>query len=240
MAEIDDASTKKYLDIDSLNELRTETRLYPKLDLAYLVASGTVITALKINNYDLPEYISAWWLLVVAFLCLMLVDYIVYSIVFFEWVAAKIEKPKRRSASFLSNLVNLQPFLHLLFISGVISGTLGFSSGAIDVRNRLREHAFIQDQIDHFILIKGGVPASIEELVRFSSSPNEKSRQQRQINHEPLLIEPIDSKKYRLIFAGEDKKIGTLDDEIDTSDVKLQKILDDLRDEEIQNHKPTK
>jgi hypothetical protein len=214
-------------DADTLKELRENARVYQKLDLAYLAAGGAIVTALKLHNNALFEFGARLWIVVVAFLILFAADTFIEQFVFGEWIAAKINAKKRHTMRSVVGALGVQPFLHLIFVSGVIAGVLGYSMGVTSVQDERRAQAGIQDATESFIVIKRRPPASIEELIAvfpFTSHFYDI------LKHQPIHFETDNKDKYRIIFAGEDAVIGTTDDKVVTSAFKLR-MIDDIEAE---------
>lgn len=213
-----------YFDADTLKELRDTARVYQKLDLTYLAAGGAIVTALKLHDDALLEFGARQWVVVITFLLLLAADTFIEQFVFSEWLAAKTNATKRHAIQFVKGVISLQPFLHLIFISGVISGTLGFAKGATDFRDIIRARAGIQDATEVFLSERKRLPNSIDELI--NSSPR-LFRLYDALKHQPIRFEPDSKNQYRIVFSGEDKVFGTEDDDVVTSLVKLTKLLDD-------------
>lgn len=228
MADNTSSSGVENFDADTLKELRENARVYQKLDLAYLAAGGAIVTALKLNNDALLDFAAQLWAVVISFLILLAVDTFIEQFIFAEWIAAKTNAKKRRKIRSIVIALDAQPFLHLLFVSGVIAGVLGYSLGVTSVHDEFSARAWIQDETESFIAIKHRPPASIEELIAVFPYT---SHRYNILKHEPIHFETDKKSKYRITFAGEDGLIGTADDVVVTSALKLRRVIDDVKAE---------
>ncbi|MDO8293288.1 MAG: hypothetical protein Q7T29_10575 [Gallionella sp.] len=219
----------EHFDADTLKELRESARVYQKLDFVYLAAGGAIVTALKLNSDGLLEFAAQIWAVVIAFVILLAVDTFIEQFVFSEWIAAKTNANKRYSVRSVRIALDIQPFLHLVFLGGVIFGVLGFSMGVTSVRDTLRAQAEIQNATELFVAKKQRPPASIEELIFVVPYADHLHKV---LNHQPIHFETDNKESYKIIFADEDGVLGTADDQVVTSAVKLKNILSDLEAKE--------
>lgn len=215
----------EYFDAETLKELRDSARVYQKLDLTYLAAGGAIVTALKLSNNALLEVGARQSVIVLAFLTLLAADTFIEQFVFSEWLAAKTNATKRHANGFIKGLVALQPLFHLIFIGLVISGALGFAKGFTSFQDTIRARAAIQDATEIFLSERRRLPNSIEELVAFSPRV---SRPYETLEHQPIRFEPDPKDQYRIVFSGQDNVLGTEDDDVVTSLVRLTELLNGM------------
>jgi hypothetical protein len=150
-----------YLDTDVLKDLRDHTRSFLKLDFAYLATAGAIITTLKIARSELVDFGANLKLVVFILLAIALFDVLVNSLIFRDWFAARSGVGKRYSVKLLFGLLNTQPFIHLVFVGGLLSFATGFSSGYYDARERIKGRVLFQEQVELYMLKNGSPPNSI-------------------------------------------------------------------------------
>lgn len=224
-------ATDTPFDADTLKELRESARVYQKLDLAYVAAGGTIITALKISNGQLFEIAAQLWVLVYALVALLAIDTYVEQLIFADWIAEKSQATRRKSKKTINNLLHAQPMLHFLFISVTVVGVVGYSQGVTDQRNEYRALAVIQEATASYISEKHKAPDSIETLI--AAQPIVEYWLNK-MEGKKFRFEADDKEGYRITYAGRDEVFGTKDDEIITPKLRLQQVVGNLEAKEWQ------
>ena len=218
----------KALDTETLKELREQTRLFLKLDLAYLAAGGAILTALKVGRSELLE-LGAHLLVVVSVLGVVsLVDVVIDSLVFSDWFSARTEITKRRSPRLIGVLMGAQPFFHFCFVATLLSFAVGYSSGVTHARAQIEGRVMVQEAVEAFMRRTGAPPKSFQEL---QNSERGMTAILLRLDGEGVKVEATGPKSYRITFAGWDKTFGTDDDEVVTQELSLRKVFDSLSSE---------
>lgn len=210
------------LDADLLKDLRVRAEAFIKLDLGYLAAAGAVVTLLKFGRHELIEVGAKTYLIPIAMLVLITIDVTIESIIFKDWIAARTGSIKRAPAGAIKILLGIQPILHSVFVTGLISFATGFSVGTDSSLTRLSFKADIQVAADAFVKDKSRPPNNLQELKQASISVKHAVEQ---LNGEQVAITPTGPKSYKLTFGGGDKSLGTEDDWNITEEVSLDLFL---------------
>ncbi len=216
------------MDADFLKELREQTKFFLKLDVSYIIAAGTVVTALKISSNDLIYNLSEYMPLFIVFSIIGYYDVYADSIVFKNWFAVKTGAEGKSKENIIRNMLDSQPQIHYIFIAMILWYFLGVSSGRKDFIHKINIKAQIQNAVQHYIEKNGKVPNSIEDVENYS-------QMKKQLNGEPIALINLGGKKYTLTFGGYDKKMGSDDDQKFDQDVTVQKVLQLFMDEDKRN-----
>lgn len=214
-------------DVETLKELREHTRLFLKLDLAYLVAGGAIVTALKIGRGELIEFGAALEFVVFAFVALGLIDTIIDSLVFNDWLSARTSEGKRQPTRLIRILLGIQPTLHLFFVAGLLIWFVGFAKGAQDSITRIEGRVMFQEEVELYLKETGSPPRSLEELKAANRRINGVLAK---LDGESVTVEATGPESYRITFGGWDKTVGTQDDEVVTQEFLLRKAFEHLTD----------
>ena len=212
-------------DVEVLKELREHTRLFLKLDLAYLVAGGTIVTALKISRGELIEFGAALGFVVFAFVAIGVFDTTIDSLVFKDWLSARTGDGKRQPTGRIRVLLDIQPSIHLLFIAALLMYSVGFATGAQGSITRIEGRVMLQEEVEFHLKETGTSPRSLEELQAANRRINGILAK---LDGEPVIIEANGPKSYRIIFGGWDKTIGTQDDEVVTQEYLIREAFERL------------
>jgi hypothetical protein len=213
------------LDSDILKELREHSRTFVKLDFAYLIASGAIFTALKITRPELIQVGAQMSTIAHAFILLAFFDTMIDAIVFNDWFASRTNEIRRTSTIVIKFLLQIQPFLHLTFVTSMIVYFTGFSTGASSALNQIEGRVLLQEEVEAFIQKTGAAPRSLSELGAYSKKVKPVLEK---LNGEDVKIEATGPKSYRIIFAGWDKSFGTDDDEVVTQEFLLRKAYQQM------------
>lgn len=224
--------TTTYFDAEILKELREYTRTFLKLDLAYLVAGGAIVTALKISRGELIEFGASLRFVAAALLILGLIDVSIDSLVFNDWLSARTGIGRRTSGKLLARLFDVQPWFHFVFIAGLTAYAFGFASGAHDARTRIEGRVLFQEQVEQYVQKNGLAPKSLKEMD--TVSPIAKVILSK-LDGEGVRVESTGPKTYKITFAGDDKTFETADDVTATQDFILRKAFDSLFNEPVKD-----
>ena len=159
-------------------------------------------------------------MVVIAFLVIFVTDTFVEQFVFEDWIAAKTNATNRQTIKAIKRALGLQPYLHLLFVGGLIVYVLGFSRSATSIKSTEEAWVGIQENTETYIARNHRPPFSIEELIVDEPST---SRWYDALDRQPTRFETLEKNRYRILFAGDDGELGTPDDFVILSDVKLKK-----------------
>jgi len=108
--------------------LRNDARQFIKLDMAYLAAAGAIATVLKIDRYDLIDFVAAMRGSAYLYIGLLAYDVVASSLLSREWAAAKREAGKRMPRILVLGLHTVQPFRHFLFFAALTTYWVAYSS----------------------------------------------------------------------------------------------------------------
>ncbi|CRM94996.1 hypothetical protein [Pseudomonas sp. 22 E 5] len=218
--------TTEYFDSETLLELRESSRVYQKLDLAYLTAAGTFVTALKLSNNAIIELGAGLTYAGFAFIILLAFDTLTEQLIHKDWIESKKSQNKRTNTKLIQGCLSAQPLGHFMFISLLLTYHLGLANGITDFQKNMSTRASIQNLTSSFFYKHSRAPQSIEELIAFDSQVGDLHAK---IGREPVSFKANKEKKYDIIFAGSDKILGTADDIKADGDFQIQKILDELK-----------
>ncbi len=218
---------EKYLASEQLVSFRDDARIFLKLDLLYLASGGAVIAALKFNRYELPSLLGDFSLMgvIVAFLLLCFFDARSAEGFQNEWIAVTIGSGKRQHANKLVWWARHQTAFHFLFIAVVVTGAVAFAHGMTYQRENFAAKARIQKYVTFFIGRHGRPPNDIEELR--TAYPIIKTSVDT-LGSETVVLVHLGGTKYKLIFAGRDKQIGTDDDEEASDEIDFNEAYERL------------
>ncbi|MBF6030798.1 hypothetical protein ICY20_23905 [Pseudomonas sp. P115] len=216
------AHISESFDSETLSAMRQSARTYQKLDLTYLAAAGTLITALKISNDTLIELGGGFFFGAIAFILLLANDTYTEQLIFSDWIESKKTEANRESTKTIERTLKRQPLFHLLFLSCVLMYFFGMAKGITDFRGDMHARSAIQDYTSLFFDKKSRPPKSMGELVgQYPRAADAHAK----IDHEPLSFSVDEESSYKIIFAGRDRKFGTADDVAATSDISLARIM---------------
>ena len=216
------------LDVELLSELREHTRTFAKLDLAYLAAAFAFVTALRLGSSDTLSLLGNSSLQVTIFIAVGLVDAIAYSIVFDDWLAARIGVGRRISRRLIVWLTRSQPLLHTLFILSVVAYIHGYSRGYSSSKMQHKAMVILQDLYEAQMLESGSPPITFEKI---KTSHAYNTLVQPYLDIDSAKIEVTGPSKYKITFPGMDGISGTSDDDVITQDVKLRNIFDAIHEQ---------
>ena len=219
-------ATTDHFDSETLLSLRESARTYQKLDLTYLAAAGTLVTALKINNDTLIELGAGFFFGAIAYVLLLALDTHTEQLIFKDWIQSKKNSNNRLNTSTIQRWLKRQPIFHFLFLSCVLMFFFGMARGITDFRGEMSARASIQTYTSLFFYKNDRPPKSIEELI--AAYPRAGVAHGK-IDQEPVSFSSDEDGGYILIFAGNDKKIGTSDDTEVTESVSLSSILESTK-----------
>ncbi|HTD05070.1 hypothetical protein [Undibacterium sp.] len=211
---------------DVLKDLRERTQNFIKLDFAYLAAAGALFTALKISRTELLTVGASIDPVVSAFIFLAVYDTVLDSAVFQQWIAVRRDAGDYALQTILRVMLSIQPFIHLIFVVGLLASYTAYSSGYNDGRAAIEARISMQDAVNTYIQKKGSAPHSYEELK--NEVPDDAKKAYAKLRGEPFNIEATGAKSYKIIFAGFDHKFGTDDDETMTETQENRKYFNDL------------
>lgn len=212
---------------DVLKELREYTRVFLKLDFAYLVAVGAIVTTLKISRGELIEFGANLFFVAIFLAFLGITDTFIDSVVFNDWLSARTGAGKRQSPKFLRAILDLQPLLHMFFVIGLCLGAVSFSYGFQNSRTRVEGRVLLQEAVEWYMKKTGSPPKSLGEL-QSAIHPLAHERVLAKLDGEGAKVEATGPKSYKITFAGWDKAFGTADDEIVTQDLQLRQVFSNL------------
>lgn len=218
--------TTDYFDSETLLSLRESSRVYQKLDLAYLTAAGTLITALKLSNNAIIELGAGLTFAGFAFIILLAFDTLTEQMIYKDWIESKKNSNKRTKTKSIQGCLSAQPLFHVIFITALLAYHLGMANGITDYQKNMSTRASIQTSTSLFFYKNSRAPESIEELIAFDPHVGDLHAK---IGGEPVVFTANKEKKYEIIFAGSDKVLGTADDIKADGDFQIQKILDELK-----------
>jgi hypothetical protein len=222
------APQQDHFDGDALLTIRESVRAFQKLDLAYIAAGGAIVTAFKLGSSDIIEMAAQLWIAVLAILVLLAYDTILEKVIFLDWIASQQQSGKRLSSKIIIRAISAQPIIHLVFISTLVTGGLGYALGSNSMMQIYKGEAAIQVAVEHFLRKEKRLPSSFEELE--SKSPYT-TQYFELIGRSEIRIESSTDavEKYRITFPGYDGKIGTPDDETVTDAINLTKMYESIR-----------
>lgn len=212
-----------HFDSETLLTLRESSRVYQKLDLAYLTAAGAIVTALKLSNDAIIE-ISAgltWGALV--FIILLAFDTQTEQMIHKDWIESKKNSNNRTKAKYIQGFLSLQPLLHVAFIGGALMYYFGVASGISSFQKSMEARATIQTLTSLFFYKNSRAPESIEELIAFDPHAGHLYAK---IDREPVSFTTEKDTMYKIIFSGPDKIFGTADDLTVDGSFQIWKFLD--------------
>lgn len=218
--------TREHFDSETLLALRESSRVYQKLDLAYLTAAGTFVTALNLSNNAIIELGAGLTYAGFAFIILLAFDTLTEQLIYKDWIESKKSSNKRTNIKLIQGCLSAQPLGHFIFISMLLTYHLGLANGITNFQKTMSIRASIQTSTSLFFYKNSRVPQSIEELIAFDSKVGDLYEK---IGREPISFKTNKEKKYDIIFAGSDKLLGTTDDIKADGDFLIQKILDGLK-----------
>ncbi len=210
-------------DTDILKDLREHTRTFIKLDLGYLAAAGTLITALKIGLGETLGTIAHYPEFANFFIFICVIDVAIYLLVFNDWLSASSDVGIRQSSKIIQWLLNIQPLLHLFFICSLILAPVYITIGGQQEFSRFEGIALFQENVESYISNKGIPPKSLEELTL--NNPHIKLALKK-LKGERIRFHTTAGKNYQITFAGQDNKFDTADDMDITHDLQIREILE--------------
>lgn len=213
------------IEMEVLKDLREHTRVFLKLDLTYLAAGGAIITALKISRSELVNFSSDFVSIAFAIAFVATFDTVIFSMVFDDWLCARIGTGKRKSGNIIRLLLSIQPYLHLLFVSGLLLGAVNYAIGYHSGLKRIEGRVMLQEEVEGYMQRMESPPKSLNEL---KASTPRIDGVLKKLNGEDVIIEATGAKSYKLTFAGWDKVFGTQDDEFVTQDLSLRKVFESM------------
>lgn len=219
----------EHFDSETLSSLRESARLYQKLDLAYLAAAGTIITALKVSNDTIIEISAGFSYGAFAFVILLAIDTHTEQTIHKDWIESRKNSNTRQSTKTIQRLLAAQPKCHFLFLSCIIMFYMGFANGITDFKKTMSTRATIQTYTSIFFYNHSRPPKNIDELI--SIHPEVKALHQ-SIGLEPVVFSSDKDTKYKMVFSGKDKKLDTPDDVITNGNLTIQSILDEQKKSE--------
>lgn len=217
-----------------VKDIREDARLFIKLDLAYLAAGGAIVTALKISRYELIEFIAALQAVGIAYVALLVLDVLANSLIYREWVAARLDHAEQMSVAVIAGVIHVEMFFHLLFVAGVVVAVIAYSGGYSEANDEIRARVHVQDEFDAFVSSAGRLPTSLDEVRKLRPSIGQWLDR---LGDEPIAFEKSGTKGYRLTFAGRDKVLGTVDDFVGTPELPLRRTWEAMQ-QERQRQKP--
>lgn len=222
------APQRNHFDGGALLTIRERMGAFQKLDLAYIAAGGAIVTAFKLSSSDIIEMTAQLWVAVLAILVLLAYDTILEKVIFLDWIASQQKNSKRLSSKMIVGAISAQPIIHLVFISALVIGGLGYALGSNNRMQIYKGEAAIQVAVENFLIKENRLPSSIEELE--SKSPYT-TKYFELIGRSEIRIESSTEtvEKYRITFPGSDGKIGTPDDETVTAAIDLTKMYEEMR-----------
>lgn len=187
------------LDADVLKDLRERTRSFIKLDRGYLAAGWAIITALKIGRSELVEFGAQVSGVAFALVLIISIDVYIDSMVFNDWLVASTSSGKREPLKRMQRLLNIQSFLHVTFVVGLIVYATGFALGSQSVRKELEARVILQEVVDSFLQKEGRSPKNIEELTKVYPRSTLAIEN---LAGEKVVLESTGARSYKLTFAG--------------------------------------
>ncbi|WP_454863293.1 hypothetical protein [Pseudomonas hormoni] len=216
----------EHFDSETLLTLRESSRVYQKLDLAYLTAAGTIVTALKLSNDAIIELSAGLTYGAIAFIILLAFDTHTEQMIYKDWIESKKDSNKRTKTKFIQACSSLQPLFHIVFLSSILMYYLGAANGITNFRNDMSSRASIQTLTSLFFYKNSRAPESIEELIAFDPYAGELHAK---IGREPVNFITDKETKYQIIFSGSDKILGTTDDIKADGNFDIRKILEEAK-----------
>lgn len=203
--------------------LLDRSRLYLKLDLAYLAAAGAIVTALNIGRGELFDIGASLWPLAISFAVVALIDVLIEETLFGLWLRDRNESQPKQIPKALVFFMKSQSSLHWLFIAGMLFFFLGMARGRHYAKESFEGQVEIQEEVDAYIREYGVVPESISKL-------NLQSKRYisgiRKLHGEKFSLSRVGEKEYSLRFAGKDNVLNTGDDRIATEELSLRLVMD--------------
>lgn len=221
--------TPEHFDSETLSSLRESARIYQKLDLAYLAAAGTIITALKVSNDTIIEISAGLTYGVFAFLIILAIDTYTEQTIYNDWIESRKNSNIRQSTKTIQRLLAMQPKCHLIFLSCLMTYYIGMANGITDSKKQMSNRATIQNSASIFFYNNSRPPKNIEELK--SAHPEIKAIHEA-LGLEPIVILPNKDTKYKMVFSGSDKKFDTSDDIRTDGNLTIQDIIDAIKKNE--------
>lgn len=214
----------KHFDGETLTELRQSARVYQKLDLAYFVAAGSIVTALNINQSQIFEIAAEFKWPIYGIVILLGADTYVEQTIFSDWMADKTGAKQRQSQSKISFLLTVQPILHLIFLGMLVVAFLAYSGGVTRAREEFRGLAAVQAVTDLYIAERREIPDSIASLIALSPWLEDVVKK---MPGNQFRFEADARYGYTVTYAGRDNLFGTRDDKKFQAHVKLREVLNE-------------
>ena len=215
--------TATLLNVETLKELREQSRLFIKLDFLYLAALGAVFTALKFGVNDFIDVATNFHYLGWMLVALVVLDGYSHGIVFNDWFSASSGVGIRQMPKLIHLVFKVQNWLHTIFVAGVIyfavSWAFAYGLGKCEAIAEIEKTVLLQEQVELYIKSNGSPPKSLDEL-RNSSARIDLILDG--IRGGPVKIDALGSKNYKITYAGNDGFFGTSDDRTDTHDILLR------------------
>ncbi|WP_418118294.1 hypothetical protein [Variovorax sp. 350MFTsu5.1] len=206
-------------------ELLDHSRIFLKLDLAYLVAAGAIFTGLKLEIDDVLINFGTYWFVPWFFVALVSVDALAYQGLYNAWTRHLAPTPAAQPGGrALFVLTQMQVPLHLFFFTTLVVYLTGFAQGSFDAMREYEAKARIQRSIDLSIAETGKVPEDIAALAQTSYLRKALEK----IRRGDVRIKATGGTSYTLTFAGKDHEFGTPDDDEYSNQISAAKIYDQL------------
>lgn len=212
----------KSFDADVLKEIRDHVRTFIKLDLAYLAAFGVIVTALKIGRNELVDLTAFFWpMVIIPYVFVCFIDVSLDTTLFKIWLKTRISNNKVELPKIIHKALDLQPIFHTIFFCGLIFIGVSIARIKHEIFSNMYTRASVQESVESYIAKKGSAPKSIDELKNTDKYLKEMLNK---LGSEGVRIEAVPGLKYQLVFAGFDKKFGTIDDIIANDYLQLREF----------------
>lgn len=221
--------TPDHFDSDTLSSLRESARTYQKLDLTYIAAAGTIITALKVSNATIIEISANFTYGVFAFLFLLAIDTYTEQLIYKDWIESRKNSNIRQTTKTIQRWLASQPKCHLFFLCGLATYYIGMANGITDFHKHMTARATIQNSASIFFHNNSRPPKNIEEL---KSAHPEITKPHEILSLEPIVFTPDKETKYKMVFSGSDKEFDTSDDIKTNGNITIQDIIDAIKKNE--------